>query len=164
MRYNHLEVLEEQEDTQRGRFLTFYLDNEIYGIEIKYVVEIIGMMPINKVPEAPGYIKGVINLRGTVIPVIDMRIKFKIEPVPYDERTCIIIINTDEIVVGLIIDKVKEVLPIQEENIAPPPDQRSGIKNKYIFGIEKSGSNVKLLLDCKKLFMDEEVQTIVELN
>ncbi len=164
MRYNQLELLEEeQEDTQRGRFLTFFLDHEIFGIEIKYVVEIIGMMPINKVPEAPEFIKGVINLRGRIIPVIDMRLKFKIEPVPYDERTCIIIVDTEEIVVGLIIDKVAEVLTIEDGNIAPPPDFRSGITNKYIFGIENSGNKVKLLLDCKKLFMEEEIQSIEEL-
>ena len=114
-------------------------------------------------PEAPEFIKGVINLRGRIIPVIDLRLKFKIEPVPYDERTCIIIINTEEIVVGLIIDKVAEVLTIEDGHIAPPLDFRSGITNKYIFGIENSGNKVKLLLDCKKLFMEEEVKSIEEL-
>jgi purine-binding chemotaxis protein CheW len=151
-------------DTQRGKFLTFLLDNEIYGIEIKHVIEIIGMAQINRMPEAPDYIKGVINLRKKIIPVIDMRIKLKIEPVPYDERTCIIIVSTDNIVVGLIIDQVAEVTSILDENIAPLPDSRSGVSNRYIFGIENSTSKVKLLLDCNKLFADEEVSAIEAIN
>ena len=83
---------EQQEDTLHGRYLTFSIDDEIYGLQIRFVTEIIGVQPITKVPEAPGFIKGIINLRGKIIPVIDMRLRFNKQPIEYDDRTCVIII------------------------------------------------------------------------
>lgn len=152
------------EDTQHGRYLTFHLDEEDFGIEIKYVTEIIGMQPIARIPEVPDYIKGIINLRGKIIPVIDMRLKFKKESVEYNDRTCIIVVDTQEIIVGLVVDKVSEVITIDDEEIAPPPDKKTGIHNKYIQGIGKIEGEVKLLLDCKKLFNEEETKTIGEIE
>jgi len=157
-------ILEQQEDTQRGRFLTFALGTEDYGIEIRFVTEIIGIQQINKLPEVPDYIKGIVNLRGKIIPVIDVRLKFKKEPIDYTDRTCIIVIDTDDIGVGLIVDSVSEVTSISDENIAPPPDSRTGIQNKYIQGIGRVGDRIKLLLDCEKLFLEDEIQEISEIK
>lgn len=145
-----------QEDTQQGRYLTFNLGEEVFGLEIRYVTEIIGMQPITKVPEVPSFIKGIINLRGKIIPVIDMRIKFRKEPISYTDRTCIIVIDTQEIMVGLIVDSVAEVINIAEENIVPPPDQKTGMDNKYIQGIGKVDDDVKLLLDCESLLNGDD--------
>jgi purine-binding chemotaxis protein CheW len=155
--------LEEQEDTQHGRYLTFNLGEEVFGLEIRYVTEIIGIQPITKLPEVASYIKGIINLRGKIIPVIDMRLKFGKEPAEYDDRTCIVVIDTQELVVGLIVDKVSEVMVIEDADIVPPPDYRTGIRNRYIQGIGKVDGNVKLLLDCKLLLDGEETTEIREI-
>lgn len=145
-----------EEDTQRGRFLTFSLGEEVFGVEIKFVTEIIGLQPITPIPETPDYILGIVNLRGKIIPVMDMRLKFGLEQISYDDRTCIIVIETDDITIGLIVDNVAEVLMIDDENIVPPPDIRTGLQNRYISGIGKAGNEVKLLLSCEKLFFEEE--------
>jgi purine-binding chemotaxis protein CheW len=158
------ELFEQEEDTQHGRFLTFNLGEEIYGIEIEYVTEIIGLQQITKIPEVAEYIKGIINLRGKIIPVIDMRLKFNKEPIEYDDRTCIVVVDTQEMVVGLIVDKVAEVLTIEDEDISPPPSYKSGIRNRYIRGIGKIDDEVTLLLDCKKLFDEQETQDISEIE
>lgn len=158
------ETIEDEEDTQRGRYLTFSLDSEIYGIEIKYVIEIIGIQPITQVPEVPSYVKGIINLRGKIIPVIDMRIKFKKEPLKYNDRTCIIVVDIQNMTVGLIVDNVSEVLTIEDENIVPPPDYKTGFRNRYIKGIGKAGDDVKLLLDCNKLLKDDEIDELNKIN
>lgn len=158
------EQLAGQEDTQHGRYLTFNLGEEVFGLEIRYVTEIIGMQPITKIPEVPDYIKGIINLRGKIIPVIDMRLKFGKESIDYDDRTCIVVIDTQEMVVGLIVDKVSEVMTIDDQDVVPPPSERTGIRNRYIQGIGKIEGNVKLLLDCKKLFDEEEMQEIGEIK
>ena len=151
------ELLEQEEDTQHGRYLTFNLGEEVFGLEIRYVTEIIGMQPITKIPEVASYIKGIINLRGKIIPVIDMRLKFGKEPAEYDDRTCIVVIDTQELIVGLIVDKVSEVMTIDDLNIVPPPDHRTGIRSRYIQGIGKVDDSVKLLLDCSMLLDGEEV-------
>ncbi len=154
------EILEQQEDTQHGRYLTFNLGEEVFGIEIKFVTEIIGMQPITKIPEAVDYIKGIINLRGKIIPVIDMRLKFKKEPIDYNDRTCIVVVDTQEFIVGLIVDKVSEVMTIDDEDVVPPPNHKTGIRNKYIRGIGKIEGEIKLLLDCIKLFDENEAKQI----
>jgi len=156
--------LEEQEDTQHGRYLTFNLGEEVFGLEIRYVTEIIGMQPITKLPEVASYIKGIINLRGKIIPVIDMRLKFGKEPTAYTDRTCIVVIDTQEVIVGLIVDMVSEVITIEDADIVPPPDHRTGISNRYIQGIGKVNGEVKLLLDCKLLLDGDETQEIKEIE
>ena len=156
MEIGNEEIVEQQEDTQRGRYLTFDLDEEVFGLEIRYVTEIIGMQPITKIPEVAEHIKGIINLRGKIIPVIDMRLKFAKEPISYNDRTCIVVVDTEDMVVGLIVDKVSEVLSIDDQDIVPPPDQRTGIRNEYIHGIGKIDDKVKILLDCKMLLKEEE--------
>jgi purine-binding chemotaxis protein CheW len=158
------EVLEEsvsqEEDTQKGKFLTFALGREVYGIEIRYVTEIIGIQPITEVPEVPPYVRGIINLRGKIIPVVDVRLKFRKNAAEYNDRTCIIVIDIKNTSVGLIVDNVSEVLAISENEIVPPPDSKTGFHNRYIKGIGKVGENVKLLLECEKLLTDEEAETL----
>jgi len=152
----------EMEDTQKNRFLTFSLGKESYGIDIRYVIEIIGMQTITIVPELPDYVKGIINLRGKIIPVIDVRIKFKKEEKEYTDRTCVIVVDINNISVGLIVDSVAEVMTIPDEDLADPPHVNSGFNNRYIKKIGKIGSDVKLILDCEKLLTDDELDDISE--
>ncbi|MBX4261122.1 chemotaxis protein CheW [Clostridium estertheticum] len=156
------EIMETAEDTQKGKFLTFSVGKESYGIEIKFVTEIIGIQEITEVPELPDYVKGIINLRGKIIPVIDVRLRFRKEPKDYNDRTCIVVINIKETVVGLIVDNVAEVINIDDSNIVPPPQMKTGFHNRYVRGIGKVGNEVKLLLDCDKLLNDEELDKIIE--
>jgi purine-binding chemotaxis protein CheW len=154
----------ENEDTQRGKFLTFQLEKEIFGIEIKFVTEIIGVQPITFVPEVPAYIKGIINLRGQIIPAIDMRLRFKKEPVEYNDRTCIIVIDIRDVKIGLIVDCVDEVISISDEDVVPPPNYRAAFSNPYIKGIGKVGDDIKLLLDCEKIISGDEPQSLNEIS
>lgn len=156
--------LNQEEDTQKGRFLTFKLGEESFGLEIKYVTEIVGIQPITKIPEVPNYVKGIINLRGKVISVIDVRIKFQKEPVEYDERTCIIVIDIEDMSLGLIVDNVSEVITIKDEDIVPPPSYKTGFQNEYIKGVGKYKDGVKLLLDSNKLLTNEEKQEIGDIE
>lgn len=156
------EVVENVEDTQKGKFLTFSIGREEYGIGIKYVTEIIGIQEITEVPELPDYVRGIINLRGKIIPVMDVRLRFKKEPKEYNDRTCIVVIDVKDISIGLIVDHVSEVLNINEESIVPPPNSRTGFHNRYVNGIGKVGNEVKLLLDCEKLLNDKEIAVLNE--
>lgn len=153
------ELLELEEDTQKGKFMTFQTGNEFYGIAINFVSEIIGMQPITAIPEVEDYIKGLINIRGKIIPVIDVRVRFKQEPFEYTDRTCIIIIDVKSTVVGLIVEKIAGVITVDEKEIIPPPSlSQSGTgNNKYVFGLAKVENEVKLLLDPEKLIKDEDI-------
>ena len=155
-----LELEDAQEDTQKGKFLTFSIGSEFYGIEIKYVTEIIGIQAITEIPELPQYIKGIINLRGKIIPVMDIRLRFKKEPKEYNDRTCIVVVDMKDISIGLIVDNVSEVMSIRDEDIVPPPEINKGVNNRYIKGIGKVGKDVKLLLDCEKLLSDDEAENL----
>lgn len=149
----------QDEDTLKGKYLIFSMGKELYGMEIRYITEIIGIQPITEVPEMPEYITGITNLRGKIIPVMDARLRFHKEVREYDGRTCIIVLDTNEISIGLIVDSVAEVLTMSDEEIAPPPDiNKNG--HKYIKGIGKAGGSVKLLLDCQKLLTDDEAAAI----
>ena len=162
------EVLDEmvtiEEDTQKGKYLTFKLGKEMFGIEIRYVTEIIGMQPIAEVPEVPDYVQGIINLRGQIIPLIDVRIKFKKEAMEYHDRTCIIVIDVDSVAIGLIVDEVAEVLSIPDENIVPPPEYKTGFQNRYIKSIGRVGEEVKLILDCEKLLSSDEMEMLEQVS
>lgn len=159
-----VESLETGEDTQKGKLLTFLLGKEVYAIEIKYVIEIVGIQPITEVPELPEYVKGIINLRGKIIPVMDVRLRFRKEPKEYNDRTCIIVVEVGNILLGLIVDNISEVISIPDEEIVPPPEINKGTESKYIKGIGKVGSNVKLILDCEKLMNDKDVETISQIE
>ncbi len=151
--------LYEEEDTLTGRFLTFAVGTEVYGIEIKYVTEIIGIQAITEIPELPEYIRGIINLRGKIIPVMDVRLRFKKNYIEYNDRTCVIVIDLQNISIGLIVDSVSEVITIPETEIVTPPDMGTE-GNKYINGIGKVGNEVKLLLDCSRLINESDLQNI----
>jgi purine-binding chemotaxis protein CheW len=153
------EFYEEEEDTQKDKYLTFSLGNEAYGIEIKCVTEIIGIQPFTVVPELPDYIRGIINLRGKIIPVMDVRLRFKKPFMEYNDRTCIVVIDMNGINMGLIVDSVSEVHSIQGSDIVPPPDfNKAG--NRYIKGVGKVNNEVELLLDCDKLLNDDEAEQL----
>ena len=153
-----------EEDTQKGKYLTFNLGSESYGIGIEYVTEIIGILPITEVPELPDFIRGIVNLRGRIIPVMDVRLKFKKPFMAYNERTCIIVVDIKENSVGLIVDGVAEVTNIPDESIVDQPMLSSGTSNQYIKSIGKVGNDVKLLLDCDKLLTHHEVNMLSEIN
>lgn len=152
-------------EKQRDKYVTFKSGNEYFGLKIEYVNEIIVYQEITEIPESDDYIKGLINLRGKIIPVIDVRVRFKQEQLEYTDRTCIIIVNVNDIVVGLIVEKIAEVVEIKEEDILPPPSIVIGgdekVQNKYVYAIGKVGDSVKLLVDPDRILKDEDI-TLME--
>jgi len=136
---------------REGKYLTFSLDDEEYGIGILKIKEIIGMMPITPVPQTPAYVKGVINLRGKVIPVVDLRLKFGMDAMDYTERTCIIVVEIAStpgtIQIGIVVDSVSEVLTIKGDEIEDTPTFDSTFNSDYILGMAKMDGGVKILLD-----------------
>ncbi len=146
-------MADDLESTELHKYLTFVLGNVYYGIDIQFVREIIGMQDITVVPDVPPFIKGVINLRGKVIPVMDVRRRFNMESRPYDDRTCIIVIHVGDWLVGLVVDTVSEVLDIPEADIEPPPEAFGfGLRqDHFIAGMGKVGDEVRMLIDAQKL-------------
>ncbi|MBQ0027896.1 MAG: purine-binding chemotaxis protein CheW [Lachnospiraceae bacterium] len=144
--------------TQEGKYVTFRTGKEYYAIKIQYVNEIIVYQEVTAIPESEDYIKGLINLRGKIIPVIDVRVRFKQEEIPYTDRTCIIIIDVNNTVVGLIVEKIAEVVEIEAANIIPSPSfgKADRSQNKYVYAIGKVGEDVKLLLDPDKLLNEAD--------
>ena len=145
-------------DTQEGKYMTFKSGPEYFGLEIKYVQQIIQFQTITKIPETEDYIKGLINLRGRIIPVVDVRTRFKQGACEYNEKTCILVINVKSTTVGLIVEQIAEVAEIKKENILPPPSLGRAEKahHKYVYGIGKVGNTVKLLINPEKLLYDDD--------
>lgn len=154
----------DDEDTQKDKFMTFMCGDESYGIGIEYVNEIIGMQKITEVPETEGYIKGLINLRGKIIPVIDVRLRFGKPQLEYNDRTCIIKITVGEVVVGLVVDTIADVVNISSENIVPPPKLGKSNDNRFIYGIGKIDGEVKLLIDPDKLINDTDKEKLANMS
>lgn len=154
------EALHMEQDTQKGKFLTFLIGEEVYAIEIKLVTEIISIQPITELPGLPAYLKGVVNIRGKIIAVMDVRLRFDLMPVEYNQRTCIVIIKVRDTSIGLIVDHVSEVLSISDENINPPPDIINGLENKIVKAIGISDENVNLILDCEQLLSGYDFKAI----
>jgi len=152
----------DSEDTLRNKYLSFQVRNEIYAFEIKYVTEIIGIQKITKIPNISPYVKGIINLRGNIIPVINVRNRFGLEEISYDDRTCIIVIKKDNDVVGLIVDKVSEVFNLTSQQITPPHSTKKGANGKFINGISKIDDEVIILLDINKVLYDSLEINIVD--
>jgi len=142
-----------------GKYLTFSLANEEYGLEILKVREIIGIMDITAVPQMPPYVKGVINLRGKVIPVIDLRLKFGLEPAEYTDQTCIVVVDVGTLT-GIIVDTVQEVLDIDSSQIDPPPPLGGSIDTSFVLGMGKVKDDVKILLDIDKVLDADEIREI----
>ncbi len=155
-----VKVMSEKEE----KYLTFVLANEEYGIGILKIKEIIGMMPITTVPQTPDFVKGVINLRGKVIPVMDLRRRFGMEAIDYTERTCIIVVeiksSTGTVQIGIVVDSVSEVLNIKGEDIEDTPTFGTRLNTDYILGMAKMEGGVKILLDIDRVLSGEEVAAL----
>lgn len=150
-------IVEESDvgDEMRNKFLTFKLGDEEYGVDIRYVTQIVGVQDITCLPDVPDYIKGVINLRGYVLPVIDVRTRFGMNFREFDERTCFIVVNIHDFEMGLIVDEVSEVLEIQGENIEPPSSITSNAGGNFIKGLGKVNEEIKILLDIDRLVTED---------
>ncbi len=158
-------VLEEKDISgYEGKFLTFVLGNEEYGIEILRVREIIGIMEITPVPQTPDYVKGVINLRGKVIPVIDQRIKFSMPEVEHTKETCVIVVEVKEALIGIVVDNVSEVLDIGREEIEASPHFGKEIDTEFIMGLGKTKGKLIILLDIEKVLSTEVIKMVKELS
>lgn len=150
-------LAEGAEDTLENRYLTFSLEDEEYGVEIRYVTEIVGIQPITKLPDTPRFMRGVINLRGKVIPVIEVRARFGLPDLEYDDRTCIIVVNIRSTSVGLIVDRVAEVIEISEDKIEDPPNVEMGASSQFISGLGRVDDTVKILLDLDVLLFQDSM-------
>lgn len=153
---------------REGKYLTFSLAEEEYGIGILKIKEIIGMMPVTTVPRTPEYVKGVINLRGKVIPIIDLRLRFGMEAIDYTERTCIIVVEiegqTGTVQVGVVVDAVSEVLNVDTKDIEDTPQFGRSLDTEYILGMAKMEGGVKILLDVDQVLTGEESEAISNVN
>lgn len=154
------DIYDEEEDTQKDKYLTFHLAGEDYGIEIRHVTEIIGIQRITEVPDMPEFVKGVINLRGKVIPVMDVRIRFKLPFREYDERTCIVVVDINNTTIGLVVDQVREVADIPEDQVEAPPKSGKKTSSRFIQGLGKKDDEVKIILNVDQLLYDEELEKI----
>ncbi len=158
-------LLKQEQGTRAGKYLTFVIADEEYGLEILKVREIIGIMDITAVPKTPDFVKGVINLRGKVIPVIDLRLKFSMEEAQRTEETCIIVVSVNELEVGIIVDKVSEVQDISGQDIEDSPEFGAQVDTEFILGMGKTEGRVTILLDIAKVLGGEHisaVQSIIE--
>jgi len=149
---------------REGKYLTFSLGAEEYGIGILKIKEIIGMMKITGVPQMAEHVKGVINLRGKVIPVVDLRLRFRMPEIGYTERTCIIVLEIalsgDPVQIGVVVDGVSEVLNIRSADIEAPPAFGTRVDTGYILGMAKINGGVKLLLDVDRVLSGEEIEEL----
>lgn len=153
---------QEEEDTLSNKYLVFDLDGQKYAIAIAYVVDIINVQPVTRVPNCPIFVRGITNLRGKVIPIIDVRIRFGKAQHDYNERTCIIVVELGDITVGMIIDSVSEVLTLEDDDISPPPSFSSSVDTRFIEGIGKAEDGIKLILDCKTVLDDNIIPAAEE--
>lgn len=151
---------------KEGKYLTFTLAEEEYGIGILKIKEIIGMLPITSVPQTPDFVKGVINLRGKVIPVMDLRLRFGMPAIDYTERTCIIVVeiagNSGTILIGIVVDAVSEVLNIKGDDIEKTPTFGAKLNTDYILGMAKMEGGVKILLDIDRVLSNDELSLLSE--
>ncbi len=149
---------------REGKYLTFSMADEEYGIGILKIKEIIGMMPITTVPQTPEFVKGVINLRGKVIPVIDLRLRFGMKAIDYTKRTCIIVVEIKgsavTVQIGIVVDSVSEVLNIKGEEIENTPTFGTKLNTEYILGMAKMEGGVKILLDIDKVLTVDEIAVL----
>ncbi|MFW6428658.1 MAG: chemotaxis protein CheW [Desulfosalsimonas sp.] len=149
-----------------GKYLTFLLGEESYGIEILKVQEIIGMQTITRIPRTPEYVKGVINLRGKVIPVIDLRLRFGMEEAEVSRKTCIIVVQVTRaetsVTMGIVVDEVSEVLEISAEEIEPPPGFGTSVETSFVLGMAKIENSVKILLDIDRIMTEGEMEALAK--
>ncbi len=151
------DMLSQKQDSMHGMYLTFKLADEEYGLEIRYVTEIIGIQPITNVPDMPEHMIGVLNLRGSVIPIIDVRLRFGLRQREFDDRTCIIVVDVNGVSMGLVVDEVNEVISIPDTDIEPPPRTNHTTRHPSIQGMGKLNEQVKIILDVRQLIENEEL-------
>ena len=151
---------EEGDEIQENQFLTFGIEKETYAIDLLNVIEIIRLIQITPIPEAFAFVKGIINLRGKIIPVMDVRMRFSISEKAYEDRTCIIVVNIKGLEMGLIVDHVSEVLEIPETQIDAMPTVSKTASQRFVKGIGKTDSGVKIILDLDKMLFDEEMEAL----
>src|SRR5579864_607481 len=148
-------------DQRAGKYLTFRLGQEEFGVQVLRVREIMGIQEVTAVPQTPGYVKGVINLRGKVIPVVDLRLKFGLPELEYTPRTCIIVVQIEsdagKLMIGVIVDAVSEVLTLQTGDIEDTPDFGSGVATPYLLGMAKIKGKVKILLDIDRVLSSQDL-------
>lgn len=141
-----------------GKVMTFNIGDQVYGIEIQYIIEIISIPHITKVPHVPNYIKGIINVRSKVVPIVDIRTRFGKPEIPYTSHTCIITLNFNDVTVGIIVDSVADVEDIHTGDISATPENKNVNTNEFIqYMIRGEGDNTKLILDVAKLLDEQEV-------
>lgn len=163
--FDEMEDIYEEEKNSISKYLTFGVGNEEYGLEIEFINDIIQFQEITKMPDQPDYIMGMINLRGNIIPVMDIRKRFNKEMRPYTNRTCIIVVEMKSLQVGLIVDEVLEVLPIDQDGISNAPKFNNDFHNKYISGItKKRDEKIIVLLDCQKLLKDDQISEVKKME
>lgn len=149
---------EEDDDAQKDKYMTFRLASEDYAIPLQHVTEIVAIQRITAIPDMPPFLRGVINLRGQVLPVMDVRARFNMEPRPYDDRTCVVLVSLREsVTVGLIVDTVSEVVSLPPDQISQPPRMLSGPGSRYICGMGRLGDSVKIILDVQRMLFDDEL-------
>jgi purine-binding chemotaxis protein CheW len=144
-------------DPRAGKYLTFFLSNEEYGVEILKVQEIIGRMPITPVPLTSNYIRGVINLRGKIHPIMDLNVKFGMNQTEITDETCMIVIKTASLMMGILVDKVSEVVNVASDDIEDTPSFGSDVDTEYLLGVGKTGGRIRLLLDIEKVITAYDV-------
>ena len=159
-----MKSVETDRAVDQGKFLTFVLSKEEYGIEILKVREIIGVIGITPVPQTPDYLKGVINLRGKVIPIIDLRLKFSMPEDEYTQETCIIVVEVNNAQIGVVVDKVSEVIDIKSKDLEENPQFGQGIDTNFIFGLGKVKEKIIILLDIDKVLSSEESEMIDQIT
>lgn len=162
------ELLEEDYldgDAEKDQYMTFKTGTECFGIPLTNVNEIISIQTITPVPDVDSCVRGLINLRGKIIPVVDVRMRFRMEPLPYTDRTCIIIVFVKDMSVGLIVEEIEEVVRIEQDNIVVPSTlgKTDDIVSSYISGLARTENGVKLLLETEKLLLDEDFETFGEM-
>ena len=153
---------EVQTEHRAGKYLVFHLGKEEFGIRVLKVREIMGIQDITAVPQTPGYVKGVINLRGKVIPVVDLRLKFGLAEIEYTQRTCIVVVQVEaeshNMLMGIVVDGVAEVLNLAPNDIEDTPDFGHGVEATYLLGMAKVKGKVKILLDIDRVLTSQELQ------
>lgn len=147
-------------DVESSKFLTFQLQDEEYGLEILKVKEILRLLDITSVPQTPDYVRGVVNLRGQVIPVVDLRLKFGMNEVEDSKRTCIIVVDVNGVMMGIVVDTVSEVMDISGESIEETPSFGTKLNTDYILGMGKVQGGVKILLDIDKVLTSDEMKQL----
>ena len=156
---DHFLVDDDSDGESEDKHLLFQLGDEEYGVPIDCVQSIEELHRIIAIPDMPSYVRGVINLRGVIVPVVELRLRFGMEPRPFDDRTCIVIVKAQSRVVGFIVDTVSEVHPIPASSIQPAPEFRAGDrKNQFVTGLGTVGGEVKILLDTERLLLRKKLE------